>query len=159
MIFEARGVAGAGDRNHRAHCNTEDEEHAMSTHDTPSEGGRDMADEVTEPVAGVPSDNTTLSAVLADFEAAGFTAQLIVNEDGSVDCASCAATIDPAELDVHEVRRLEGASDPDDMMSVVAASCPRCDVRGTMVVRYGPLAGPGDQAVSRALRRPPSSST
>lgn len=132
----------------------------MTTPDIPpSDSGSDVDDEVTEPVAGVPSDNTTLSAVLSDFEAAGFTAQLIVTEDGGVDCAACGATVDPAELDVHEARRLEGASDPDDMMSVVAASCPRCDVRGTMVVRYGPLAGPGDQAVSRALRPPPPSST
>ncbi|CAN5712574.1 hypothetical protein BH24ACT5_BH24ACT5_32330 [soil metagenome] len=114
-----------------------------------------MMDDVTEPVPGAPSDNTTLSAVLADFEAEGFTAQFIVTEDGRVECAGCDVTMDPAELDVHELRRLEGASDPDDMMSVVAATCPRCGIRGTMVLRYGPLAGPGDQAVSLALRTTP----
>jgi hypothetical protein len=46
---------------------------------------------------------------------------------------------------------LEGASDPDDMMTVIAARCPHCGVAGTLVLGYGPNASPEHVAVSRAL--------
>ena len=46
---------------------------------------------------------------------------------------------------------MEGASDPADMITVVATSCPVCGADGTMVLGYGPAASDLDAAVSRAL--------
>jgi hypothetical protein len=48
---------------------------------------------------------------------------------------------------VHELRRLEGASDPADMLAVAAIACPACGTRGTLVLTYGPEATAGDDAV------------
>lgn len=49
------------------------------------------------------------------------------------------------------LRRLEGASDPDDMLAVVAVQCPECGRRGTVTLGYGPAASPPDGDVLRAL--------
>ena len=41
---------------------------------------------------------------------------------------------------MREIRRLEGASDPDDMLAVVALECPVCSMKGTIVLHFGPEA-------------------
>jgi hypothetical protein len=53
---------------------------------------------------------------------------------------------------MHSLRRLEGASDPDDMLAVVALECGVCGVSGTMVLGYGPAASDIDGDVLRALQ-------
>jgi hypothetical protein len=103
------------------------------------------------PVEGAPSDNTTLVGVLQAFEQQGFTEQFIAGEDGSVTCVSCNGAVSASMLIVEASRRLEGASDPADMMTVVAARCPQCDAAGTLVLGYGPNASPEDVAVYQAL--------
>jgi hypothetical protein len=89
---------------------------------------------------GVPSDHTTLSAVLDDYTAAGYGGQFEVTSESAIMCASCGRESAPAEFAMAGLRRLEGASDPDDMLSVIAVSCPRCDARGTLVLGFGPNA-------------------
>ena len=42
---------------------------------------------------------------------------------------------------VDQNRRLEGASDPTDMVIVLSFHCPICDRAGTLVLHYGPDAG------------------
>jgi hypothetical protein len=46
---------------------------------------------------------------------------------------------------------VEGASDPADMLAVVALVCPICKTHGTLVVGYGPEAGPDDAEVLSGL--------
>ena len=53
---------------------------------------------------------------------------------------------------MRSLRRLEGASDPDDMMAVVALECGVCGAAGTMVLGYGPSATAADSDVLRSLR-------
>jgi hypothetical protein len=102
--------------------------------------------------AGVPSDNTTLSAVLAEFAAAGHDGQFEVVAADGVCCVACSGVSAPAEYHVAAWRRLEGASDPDDMLSVVAVTCPSCDRRGALVLGFGPTAAADEAAVGRGLR-------
>jgi hypothetical protein len=64
-----------------------------------------------------------------------------------VECESCHRVTDAAELPVLELRRLEGASDPDDMLAVVAIECPNCHLRGSLVLNYGPTATEEDSSV------------
>lgn len=92
-------------------------------------------------------DQTTVVAVLASFEEAGFGPTLFATDDGRVRCTACRADSDPTDLKVEAIRRLEGASDPDDMQAVVAATCPSCDKQGTMVLHYGPGSSAGDADV------------
>lgn len=86
-----------------------------------------------------PSDNTTLTAVLASYAAAGFDGGFRVADD-TIWCQSCEAACSPSELEISSLRRLEGASDPSDMSAVLALTCPSCEQRGTMVVMFGPEA-------------------
>jgi hypothetical protein len=103
--------------------------------------------------AFVPSDNTTLSSVLEGLEREGYDAQFVALTEGNLRCGACGVASAAGEFAVDSIRRLEGASEPDEMMSVVAAICPRCGVRGTAVLGYGPAASPEDSAVSVALPR------
>lgn len=53
---------------------------------------------------------------------------------------------------MHSMRRLEGASDPDDMMAVAAVTCPVCRIDGVLVLSYGPAASAEHADVLLGLR-------
>jgi hypothetical protein len=105
-----------------------------------------ITDQLADPVptagagsdAGVPSDNTTLSDVLARYDEAGFRGQFAARAGGVVHCYACGTDHDPAAVELVSLRRLEGASDPDDMLAIAALRCPACGSRGTAVLGYGP---------------------
>jgi hypothetical protein len=96
----------------------------------------------TDSMAGDPSDNTTLTAILASYEQSGFTANHGLTDDGEFRCGACRELSAPDQVRMKSLRRLEGASNPDEMQAVVAAHCPRCDAAGLVVVAYGPTARP-----------------
>ena len=98
-------------------------------------------------VPGVPSDNTTLLAILRELAEGGWTADFRPTDDGAVRCPACGRVVPASELRVDAVRRLEGASDPDDEQIVLAVTCPACDLRGTIVLGYGPNASAADAAL------------
>jgi hypothetical protein len=101
---------------------------------------------------GSPSDNTTLSDVLDQYESAGFSGQFEITDSSSITCVTCGRASSPSEFAMHGRRRLEGASDPDDMMSVVGVACPRCEARGVLVLGFGPNASDVETAVAKHLR-------
>ena len=107
---------------------------------------------VTQPEHAVPSDNTTLTAVLEGYAEAGFTSSFAAQDGGFVRCDTCGSELDPSTIDMRSLRRLEGASDPDDMMAVVALECDVCGSAGTMVLGYGPAASDVDGDVLRGLQ-------
>ena len=93
----------------------------------------------------------TLLDVLNEFEERGYRAQLRARPGGVVECDACSSEGDAAGLDVAAYERLEGASDPADMMLVVAARCPSCEEAGTLVLTYGPMAPAEDSEVEARL--------
>ena len=97
--------------------------------------------------AGEATDEATLTAVLASYESAGFDAQFAATDEGLVHCYSCGSNTAPAGVELHSLRRLEGASDPADMLAVAATTCPSCGVRGVLVLNYGPDTTPGESDV------------
>lgn len=111
-----------------------------------------MADHLPPGEQSTPSDNTTLTAVLDGYETAGFRAQFSPEQGGVLRCSSCESHIEPGRVEMHSLRRLEGASDPADMVAVVALSCPVCGARGTAVLAFGPMASEEDSDVLVALR-------
>ena len=103
------------------------------------------------PIAGAPSDNTTLVAILQRMAADGYAGDVFITDDGLLRCGACRHTMAPYDMEVHAIRRLEGASDPADMAAVLALVCERCGAKGTAVVRFGPEASAGDAAVLAGL--------
>jgi hypothetical protein len=89
----------------------------------------------------------TLLDVLSDADAAGFPTQLMPNDDGTVRCDGCGEASPAGDFTTERVDRLEGASDPDDMMLVARTICPRCGRGGALVLGYGPTADAADVAV------------
>jgi hypothetical protein len=114
--------------------------------------GKDQTDQENGP--GPARDPSSMFEILRDFQGDGFTADLFAEERGDIRCGSCDAVTPAGEIDVAELRRLEGASDPADMAAVVAGTCPACGSKGVMVVMYGPEASGADTDVLAALSTP-----
>jgi len=111
-----------------------------------------MADNAP-PVLGVPGvpGEDTIQSVIAELQARGFTADMFVTPAALVRCGAYDHDAAPADLELDELRRIEGDSDPADMAAVLALTCLVCGRRGTAIVRFGPEAGPQDIAVLRAV--------
>lgn len=113
-----------------------------------------MADHPThrdESGARPPSDHTTLTDVVDDYRAHGFGGDFFAEPGGTVRCGTCGSVLSAAQLPMHSLRRLEGASDPADMQAVVATSCRVCGADGTLVVGFGAAASDVDADVFRLL--------
>jgi hypothetical protein len=99
-----------------------------------------------------PAD-TSLVEVLGELERRGYAGHFDVDDDsGTSLCVACGEASAVDEIVVEDSRRLEGASDPSEMASVLAVRCPHCQVGGTAVCRYGPEASAGEAALLRAAR-------
>ena len=77
-------------------------------------------------------------------------------EGGDIRCLSCRSEFPAAGADADEMRRLEGASDPADMLIVVPLTCPACATRGVLVAHFGPEASAAEADVVAALSRTPA---
>lgn len=102
-------------------------------------------------MAGTPTGASTLLEALEALRAAGYSGDLFVTDDGRVRCGSCRHEIEPAELELDHLIRLEGVSDPSEMAAVLGVTCPECGAKGSVVVRYGPEATPGEADLLRAV--------
>ncbi len=102
--------------------------------------------------AAVPNDNTSLLEVLQAYEEAGYAGQFSVADDALVLCHTCRSRSEPESLAVVSMRRLEGASDPADMMVLAAIACPICATGGVLTLNYGPEATAEQAEVQAALR-------
>ena len=107
---------------------------------------------MTAPALPLPED-TSLAAVLDDFDEAGFSATLMATDAGVL-CATCRSIVAPGDLLVQRFRRLEGASDPSDMLAVVGATCPGCHLDGTLLLGFGPDMDPAHADVLAGLELP-----
>ncbi len=102
--------------------------------------------------AAHPTDHTTLTSILAGYAEAGFSGSFTVGEGSTVECHVCNTRANAARTRMSSLRRMEGASDPDDMFSVVAITCPNCGTQGTMILGFGPSASAEDSDVLHALQ-------
>jgi len=100
-----------------------------------------MAPETTDPtsapVPGAPSDNTTAVGELDQLRAQGYDGDFVVREGPVVCCRSCETCVEPEELQIDVFRRLEGASEPDEMSAILAVTCSSCGSKGSLLVAYG----------------------
>jgi hypothetical protein len=98
-----------------------------------------------------PTNPSSLAELLAGFELDGYRGQMAARPDGFVLCTACHQETPAEEMQVHGLERMEGASDPDDMLAVVAVVCPVCGTQGTLVLGYGPEAAADDAEVLARL--------
>jgi hypothetical protein len=110
-----------------------------------------MADDPTPPIAGVPVGASTLLEVLEHLRAHGFDRDMFVTEDAMVRCGVCHHDAAPNELELLQLVRLEGVSDPGEEAAVLALECTVCHARGTAVLRFGPEASAQEDAVLLAV--------
>ena len=104
-------------------------------------------------------DGSTLTEVLDAYTAGGFTTQFTVTDDSQLECGACAAVSDPAAVTMSSLRRLEGESDPADMMAVVASDLSGVFDEGHGHVGVRPcVVGSGRRRPGRAARSPRRSS-
>jgi hypothetical protein len=97
-------------------------------------------------------DETTLTDVLEAYAQGGFTSSFVVTDESQLECIECGTVSSPNAVSMSSLRRLEGASDPDDMVAIVALTCPSCGSKGTLVLGFGPMATVQDSDVLKALR-------
>lgn len=95
----------------------------------------------------------TLLDLLDRFAAEDF-AQQFDERSGRIRCLTCRREHAPERIDLRALRRLEGASDPADMLAVVAIVCPLCRAKGTLVINFGPEATAGEAEMLSRLPEP-----
>jgi hypothetical protein len=107
---------------------------------------------MTDPSVPDEADGgSTLLSVLAEAAEAGFSDQIMVTDEGELRCTKCDTTVAVADFEVEGFQRLEGASDPSDMLIVIWGTCAGCGRGGVATIGYGPNAGPADSKVLDAL--------
>ncbi len=96
-------------------------------------------------------DDKTIDEVMASMEAEGYGGQMAARAGGAIVCFGCRGESPADQVSVHGLHRIEGVSDPDDMLAVAALACPRCGALGTVVLGYGPDADPDESDVLARL--------
>lgn len=100
---------------------------------------------------GGETGGASITDALREYEVQGFTGQFRARQGGLLECLSCEESLPAEKVHRAALRRVEGASDPDDMVSINALICPRCGAKGTAVFKYGPLASPEEGDVMQRL--------
>lgn len=112
-----------------------------------------------EPVPGAPSDNTTVTAELEELRRQGYDGDFVLREGPIACCRTCDHCVGPAALEVDVFRRLEGASEPDEMSAILALTCRECGSKGSIVIAFGPNASEREAELLQHLDTPQSEGT
>ena len=99
-----------------------------------------MSEELTPEERSMDVGPSSLTSVLRLLAGRGWTATLIAEDGGLLRCDTCNGTVAAKDLRPVAFRRLEGASDPADMMLVAAVRCPCCGCADVLTLGYGPNA-------------------
>lgn len=104
--------------------------------------------DLSHDVRSGPSDLASPVSVLEHLARAGYGTALRPGVPaGTLVCAACGITSPMTGFDQVWATRLEGQSDPDDMVLVVAARCPSCGQGGAVVLGFGPAGSAVDAAI------------
>jgi hypothetical protein len=94
----------------------------------------------------------SLVSITRSLRASGYAADLWATDDGRLRCGRCGAVHDPAVLEIAQVHRFEGDSDPGEEAILFAIDAPPGCHRGIYSAAYGPEMPPSDVAIVRELR-------
>lgn len=96
---------------------------------------------------GGETGGPTIQDALTEFARSGYEGDFRAKQGGVLECLTCGQDSRAQDVRRTAMRRVEGASDPADMVSVNALVCPRCGAHGTLVLAYGMNASPEDAEV------------
>jgi len=109
---------------------------------------------MSEPARGAVTLHDLLEAARSD----GFDADINVDSTPAGDadhpllhCSRCDGRRNAAEFERRWSRRLEGSSDPADLLHVSGLVCPNCHGCGVLVLPFGPAADADQADALRAL--------
>ena len=102
----------------------------------------------TSAESNIDHPDVTVIDILTLYISAGYDRDAFV-ADGGLRCGQCNHLTPDSRVEVESLRRLEGASDPADMVGVIALTCPACGAKCTAVLKYGPGASEDEVAVWR----------
>ena len=111
-----------------------------------------MSDESLE---GVARGASTILEVVQEFDRAGYRRAIRGTRRRRNRVLHVSPSDGGQDADTRQLRRLEGASDPDDMLALAALVCAQCGTRGSLLLNYGPSASPEDAGVLDQLEQPP----
>jgi hypothetical protein len=100
-----------------------------------------------------PPTPATLMEVVEAAKARGIGAEFAV-AGSHIRCGACGEESPPETLNRDWVHRLEGTSDPDELLTVSALTCSACGARGLLILPYGPAADEAEADVARRLPEP-----
>ena len=98
-----------------------------------------------------PPTVRNVNTELDDLDKMGFHEGFRVKAGGIVVCTICGMEAPGRDIEIIEVRRVEGQSDPADMAAIVGIRCKSCAHEGTLVLTYGPSASAEDADVLAQL--------
>jgi hypothetical protein len=110
-----------------------------------------LASVAPEDPVNAAQDAQTIADVIRALESEGYTGQFRAGEGGNVECLRCHESSPASAVAVEKVARLEGPTDPADMVALAAVTCPRCASAGTLLLGYGPDSSLEDADVLQAL--------
>jgi hypothetical protein len=102
----------------------------------------------------LPPNPATLLEVVEAAKQRGLRAEFTVAADALVHCSACGHDASPDTLSREWMHRLEGTSDPDELLTVSAVTCPACGAKGLLVLPFGPAADAREGDVARRLPDP-----
>lgn len=121
-------------------------------------GERSTASEFSDLPAGVAADAVTIAELMDLARAYGVTGTFEL--DGvTLRCTSCGTASAPDDVERVWLHRFEGASDPDELLTMSAIRCPRCATLGSLITPYGPLADADESSVVLRLPVPTAPDT
>jgi len=104
------------------------------------------------PESSNPTD-TPLLAVSESLSGSGDEGQFRATEGSRIQCLTCREEAPAEAYRATDAARLEGASDPADMVMVVPVTCPDCGATGSLILGYGPNASAEDADALSAMER------
>ncbi len=103
--------------------------------------------------------DTPLSSVTNTIDDEHGTGQFGVLEHAELRCFTCRETFPASTVPADRLTRLEGASDPSDMVVVIPVTCPHCSTSGSLVLNYGAEASVDEADALDAMERRPEVGT
>jgi ribosomal protein S27AE len=110
--------------------------------------------EPVSPFDRLAATERPLSEVLGDLRTRGFDGDIVAERDAippGLCCRRCGRRFFADHVEVVEVHRFEGPTDPEDEALLLALRCPRCRGAGTLVTAYGPSVSADEAELLAAL--------